>query len=181
MRLRAWDSASGAVSAAELHHQPAAAFRQKRKAFGIDPLGPRVVSEKIVETFKADGLVLHDLGNMIGTLVNVGIGEDQQNPFGRAFHEAASGFKNGDAGAFGADERAGYMEAVFRKKIIQVVAGDAAGDFGKALPDQIAVLIGDLLQRIAGFERRDRRHRGAIRPGRRTAEGGCPHVARCRF
>ena len=111
---------------AELDHQPSAAFGQKREAFGVDPFRARVADQKIVEAFEADGLVRHDLGNVVGALINVGIGDDQQHALGRAFDQAAGGFENRDAGAFGADEGAGDMEAILGQKKIQVVAGDAA-------------------------------------------------------
>ena len=38
------------------------------------------------------------------------------------------------------------MEAVFGKQVVQVVAGDAAGDVGELLADEIGVGVGDLLQ-----------------------------------
>ena len=49
------------------------------------------------------------------------------------------GFEDGDAGAFAADECAGNVESVFRKELVEVVAGDAAGDIGEALADEVAV------------------------------------------
>ena len=47
--------------------------------------------------------MLHDFGDVVGALINVGIGDNQEHAFGRAFDQAAGGFENGDAGAFGAD------------------------------------------------------------------------------
>ena len=126
--------------------QPSAAFGQQREAFGVDAFCSRVADQKIVEAFEADGLVRHDFGNVIGALINVGIGDDQQHALGRAFDQAARGFENGDAGAFGADQCASDMEAVFGQEVVQVVSGDAAGDVGETLADQIAVGGGDGLQ-----------------------------------
>ena len=99
-----------------------------------------VVDQKIVEAFEADGLVLHDFRNMVGALINVGIGDDQQHALRRALDQAASRFENGDTGSFGSDERARNMKAVFRQQVIQVVAGDAARNIGKSLADEVAIV-----------------------------------------
>ena len=90
--------------------------------------------------------MLHDLGDVIGALIDVGIGDDEQDALRRTFDQAAGGFENRGAGSFGADQGAGDVEAVFGEQVVEVVAGDAAGDVGKFLADQIAVLIGDLLE-----------------------------------
>ena len=82
---------------------------------------------------------------MVGALINVGIGDDEQHALGRTLDEAAGGFENCGAGAFGADQRAGDVETIFRQQVIQVVAGDAARDVGEVLADEVGVLIGDLL------------------------------------
>ena len=70
----------------------------------------------------------HDFGNVVGALINVGIGDDQQHALGRAFDQAAGGFENRDARAFGADQCAGDVESILGQKVVQVVAGDAAGN-----------------------------------------------------
>jgi hypothetical protein len=68
--------------AAELDHEPASAFGEQREAFGVDAFGAGVADEEIVEAFEADGLVLHDFGDVVGALKNVGIGDDQQDAGG---------------------------------------------------------------------------------------------------
>ena len=108
----------------------------------------RVLDEEVVDAFEADGLVRHDVGHVVGALVNVGIGDDQQHALGRTFDQAAGGFENGDAGAFRADQRARNVKAVFREQEIQVVAGDAARDVGVTAADQIAVGVGDVFQEL---------------------------------
>ena len=117
------------------------------------PFLPRVADEKVVEAFEADGFVAHDFGNMIGALINVGIGDDQQHAFGRTLDQAAGGFENGDAGAFGADESAGNVESILGQEVVQVVAGDAARDVGKALADEIAVGGGNAIAAWCRFRR----------------------------
>ena len=83
----------------------------------------------------------HDLGHMIGALVNVGVSNNQQNPCRRTLDQAACSLKHGNARAFGTDQRAGHVEAVFRKKKIQVVSRNPARNLRIALSNQIAVLI----------------------------------------
>ena len=124
---------------AELDHQPSAAFGQERESFGVDAFLSRVADQQFVEALEADGLVRHDLGHVVGALINVRIGDDQQHAFRRTLDQTAGGFENGDASAFGADERASDVEAILGQKLVQVVAGDAAGNVGEALADLIAV------------------------------------------
>ena len=104
-----------------------------------------MADENIVKAFEADGLVRQDCWNGVGALMNIRIADYEQHAFGRAFNQAASGFENRDAGAFGSNQGASDLETVFREKVIQVVAGDAARNLGKALANQIAVLRGDFL------------------------------------
>ncbi len=151
---------------AELNHQPSAAFGQQREAFGVDSFRSRVADQKIVEAFESDGLVRHDFGNVVGTLINVGIGDDQQHAFRRTLDQAARRFENGDAGALGADEGAGHVEAILGQKEVQVVAGDAAGDFGKALADEIAVVWRRWFAVWSRFRRGVRRLRRCVRSRR---------------
>ncbi len=121
--------------AAELDHEPASAFGEQGEAFGIAAFGAGVVDEEVVEAFEADGMVRHDFGDVVGALENVGIGDDQEDSCWRAFDEAAGGFEDCGAGSFGADQGAGDVESVFGEEIVEVVAGDAAGDVGEFLAD----------------------------------------------
>ena len=129
---------------AEFDHQPSSAFGQERQAFGVDSLQARIADEKIVDAFEANGLVRHDFGDVIGALKNIWIGDDQQHALGRAFDQTASRFEHCDAGAFRSDQRPRNVESVLGKKKIQVVAGDAARNFGKALADKIAIVVGEV-------------------------------------
>ena len=88
----------------------------------------------------------HDFGNGIGGEEDIGVADDEKHALGRALDQAASGFEDGDAGAFGADESARYVETVFRKQVVQVVAGDAARDVGITLADELAVGVGEILE-----------------------------------
>ncbi len=61
-------------------------------------------------------------------------------------YEAAGSFEDSDAGAFGAHQRAGDVEAVFRQEVVQVVSGNASRDIRKLAADLIAVTIGEFLE-----------------------------------
>ena len=84
----------------------------------------------------------HDFGDVIGALKNIGIRDDREHALGWAFDQAASGFERGDTGSFGADQGAGDVESVFGEQVVEVVAGDAAGDLGELLADESGVFIG---------------------------------------
>ena len=146
IRPRACDFGFGCGLAAELHQSQPLPSGSSARPSELMPLRARVVDEEIVEAFEADGLVLHDFGDVVGALIDVGIGDDQQDALRRTLDQAAGCFENRDAGAFGADQCAGDVEAVFGEQVVQVVAGDAARDVGELLADQIAVCVGDLFQ-----------------------------------
>ncbi len=55
------------------------------------------------------------------------------------------------AGAFGTDEGAGDVEAVFREQLVEVVAGDAAGDAGVFLADEGGVAVAEAFQACVDF------------------------------
>ena len=101
---------------AELDHEPASTFGKESKAFRVNAFGTGVTNEEIVEAFEADGLVRHDFGNVVGALINVRVSKDKQHAFGRTFDQPARGFENGDARAFGTDQRARNVEAILGQK-----------------------------------------------------------------
>src|SRR5581483_4976724 len=112
-----------------------------------------VIDEEVVETLQADRLIVEDFRHVVGALVDVGIGDDQQNPLRRALDQPAGGLQRCGAGSFRAHQGAGYVEAIFRQQVMQVVAGDATRDVGEFLADEVCVLIGDLLQGYADLFR----------------------------
>ena len=131
---------------AEFGQQPAAAFGQQRQPFRIDASTPRVFDQQVVNALEADRLVGHDIGDVIGALVDVGIGDQQQDSRRRAFHQAARGLQHRDAGAFGPDQRAGHVEAIFGQQEVEVVARNPAGNIGIALANQVGILIPEFFQ-----------------------------------
>ena len=106
-------------------------------------LAQHVVDHQAIEAFEADRLVLEHRGHVIGGDEGIGKAEHHQAAMLRAMSERAARLQHGNAGAFAAHQCAGDVEAVFRQQLIQVVAGDAARDPGKALADQLAVGIPD--------------------------------------
>ena len=58
---------------------------------------------------------------------------------GGLWHEPQPGLQHGDAGALGADQRAGDVEAVLGQQLVEIVAGDAARNFRIARADQVGV------------------------------------------
>ena len=103
----------GSCVGAEFDHQPATTFGQQREAFEVDALAAAGVDHDVVKTFEADGAMLHDLRDVVGADINVGPSDDQQHTRRRTLDQAAGGFENRDACAFGADERARYMKTTF--------------------------------------------------------------------
>ena len=154
LRSSAVDQASGACDSASdrvappnstISHPPPSGSRASPSE--LTPLRAVVVDQKVVKAFEANGFVLHNLRDVIGALINVGTADDQQHARRRTLDQAAGGFKNGDAGAFGTDECAGDVKAIFREQIVEVVSGDAARNIGELLANLIAVFVGDVLWR----------------------------------
>ena len=80
---------------------------------------------------------------MIGGDEGIGKSEHDQAAMLRAMLERAVGLEHGDAGALRAHQGAGHVKAVLGQQLVQVVAGNAAGNLGKTLPDQVAIGIPD--------------------------------------
>src|SRR5208337_1305990 len=91
--------------------------------------------------FEPDGAMLHDLRHVVCTDVNIWPSDDEQHTGRRTFDEAASGFENHDASAFGSDEGASHVETVFREQVVKVVSGNATRNIGKLAPHLLAIAI----------------------------------------
>ncbi len=136
---------------AELDEQEAAALGHERDVFAGEILALHELDQQAVKAFEADGLVLQDCGNVVGGDEGVCEAEHHELTVLRAVHELEIGFEHGDAGGLGADEGAGDVEAVFGKELVEVVAGDAAGDVGEALADERSVAVADTFQAGVDF------------------------------
>ena len=89
-----------------------------------------------------------NLGNGIGSGEDIGEADDRQHPLARARYQLEGGVEDGDAGALGADQRAGDVEAVLGQERIEVgVAGDAPRDPGETRADEVAVTPAEFVER----------------------------------
>ena len=86
-----------------------------------------------VDAFEADGFVLEEQGDVVGGDEDVVEADADEGAELGAFDEAERGAEDDGAGAFAADEGAGDVEAVFGEELVEVEAGDAAGDVGGSL------------------------------------------------
>src|SRR6202041_1747379 len=66
----------GDIVGSELYHQPAGAFGKHGEGIEVDALAAGGVDHDVVETFEADGTMLHDLGDMVGADEDVGPSDD---------------------------------------------------------------------------------------------------------
>ena len=67
---------------AELDHEPSATFREQRKPVEINAFAAAGVDDDVVETFEADGAVLHDLRDVVGANEDVGPPDDEEDAAG---------------------------------------------------------------------------------------------------
>ena len=82
------------------------------------------------------GLVFECERNGVGGEKRVGKAEHGEDAEGRAGGEVEGGGDDVGAGAFGANQGAGDVEAVLGEQFVEVVAGDAAGDAGEFFADE---------------------------------------------
>jgi hypothetical protein len=78
---------------------------------------------------------------VVASGVDIGIAEDEQRAYRWALDKAYGGLENCDTGALTADQGARHMETVFRQQLWQIVARDAAGNIGIALPYDVGIFI----------------------------------------
>jgi hypothetical protein len=128
----------------EFDQQPGAAIWQGRLAPRADALEAHVFEQHSVEAFESDRVVLHDHRHRGGGDVDVFVAEHQKAPDLRARHQANQSLEHGDAGAFGTHQSSRHVEAVLGQQLVQVIAGNAPGDFGEAFADLIAIGVAHL-------------------------------------
>src|ERR1700687_423077 len=136
---------------AEFDHQPATAFGQHGESVKVHALVAARVDHDVVKTFETDGSVLHDLRDVVGTDVNIGPSNDKQHARRRTFDQAAAGFENRDASAFGANQSARHVKAVFGEQVVEVVSGNAAWNVGKLAAGLLAIAVGEGLEAGGGL------------------------------
>ena len=101
--------------------------------------------------------MLQDERHIVGGDEGIGKAEADEDAARRAVHQAQRCFEHGDAGAFAADQRARDVEAILRKQLVEVVAGDAAGNFREALANERRVRSRMVSQAGVDFSRGGRR------------------------
>ena len=72
---------------------------------------------------------------MVGGEEDVGKADADEGAAGWGFDELEGGAEDDGAGTFAADQGASYVEGVFGEELVEVEAGDAAGDVGELLAD----------------------------------------------
>ena len=136
---------------AEFDYQPAAAFRQQRQAFEVHTLAPARCDHDVVQTFEADGAMLHNLRDVVGGKINIGPSDNEQHPRRRTLDETASGLENRDASAFRADQRAGHVKTAFGQQVVEVVSGNAPWNVRELAADLVAVAVREGLEAGVDF------------------------------
>ena len=127
--------------AAEFDEQPAAAFGQPGDGRQVQALAPAGLDQPVVEAFQADRAGLHDLGRSFGRLEDVAVAKNRERPTRRAGHEPDGRLQDGDARAFGPDQRPGDVEAVLRQQRLQREAGHEPRQLRIALANERPVAI----------------------------------------
>src|ERR1700740_2240212 len=132
------------IIASKFPQQDSPSFRKQfeiGRAFLAQP-----VDDAPFESFEANRTKFENRGHLFGSNENVRVAQSDQGPVLRAVNQPKLGFEHGDASAFTADERPRHMESVLRQKLIQVVAGDAPGNFWIPRADELAVLVANCSQ-----------------------------------
>jgi hypothetical protein len=99
---------------------------------------------RFVEGLERDRRVLvTERARRIPRAPGVGVADDEEGPIPRARHQPELRLQRERAGALGPDQRAGHIEAVLREELVEVVAGDPAGDLGEARADLVGVAVAE--------------------------------------
>ena len=168
---------------AHFDQQKADSVRQPVEIAQRETFAAHEIDEQIIEAFKTDGLVFEGEGNGIGGEKGIAEAEHREHAEGRAGGEIERGGDDVGAGAFRAHQRAGDVEVVFGQQLVEVVAGDAAGNARKLFAHQGGVAIADarqacvdLADAAAGADERVQLLRAALRP----PSSWCRRRERCR-
>src|SRR6185503_9156935 len=132
--------------APEFCKQPSPTCGKHRDAFRIDSLATRVVHEHIVHALEADRLMPQDLRYEIGAFEYIATANHNQQALGGTGYKPASDLESGHTGSLGTNQCPSNMEAILRKQVVQVIAGNAARDVRIFLTHELAVLIANATQ-----------------------------------
>ena len=132
--------------AAELDEQEAVPLGQHRLVLVVQVHERHVLDQDVVDALEPERLVGHHHRDVVACEAGVGEAEDEQAALGRAVDQADGRLEDRDAGALGARERGGDVEAVLGQEAVEVVAGDAARQLRVALADEVAVPVAEVAQ-----------------------------------
>ncbi len=90
--------------------------------------------------------MFEDLGDVVGGEEDVGKADADEGAAGRGFDELEGGSEDDGAGAFAAYEGSGEVEVVFGEELVEVVAGDSAGDLGEFPADFVGVGVANFFE-----------------------------------
>ncbi len=136
----------GLSGSAEFDDEEAVAGREEFEVGEIFLFAAEGFEEVAVDAFEADGFVFEDLRDVVGGEKDEREAEADEGAAGRGFDELESGAEDDGAGAFASDEGSGEVEVVFGEELVEIVAGDAAGDFGETGADLVGVGVADLFE-----------------------------------
>src|SRR6185437_7590273 len=131
-------------AAADFHHEPAFTFWQQGQVLAVGAaLLLDIFYEAVVEALQRDGRVLQHLGNVVPCLVHIRVAEQEDYALGMVVDELDLGFQDSNAGALGTYQGACQVDAavLVGYELVEVVAGNAADNFGKILLDQRLVAL----------------------------------------
>ena len=133
----------GLSCGAELDDEEAVAAGEELEVFDGFLFAAEGFEEIAVDAFEADGFVLKDLGDVVGGEEDIGEANSYEGAALGAFDELERSAQDDGAGAFAADEGSGEVEVVFGEELVEVEAGDAAGDAREFCADLIGVGVAD--------------------------------------
>ena len=167
------------VRAAELGQEPPGALRQQRQVVRVQARGAHPVDHDLIESLQSDAAAGEHLGDRVGGGVDIGVPQHQQHPCRRALDQPYGRLEHRHAGALGADQRAGDVEAMLGEQRVQVVARNPAWDVRKAFADPVGVPVAEVAEAgVDGAPAAPLRH-DAVQVGvRRRADGHARAVVR---
>ena len=136
----------GLRCSAELYEEEASAFGEEWEIGEGFLFAAEGVEEEAVHAFEADGLVREDEWDVVCGDEDVFEADADEGAELWALDEIECGTEDDGAGAFAADEGSGYVEVAFGEKLVEVEAGDAAGNVGELCADLIGVGVADALE-----------------------------------
>ena len=132
--------------AAKLDQEPGVALREELEAGHVLAGEAGVVDDLVVEPFDRDGAELLEPVRLVGRREDGGVSDQEQDAVLWAVNEAGLRAQDRNAGALGADEGAGDVEAVFGEQVVEVVAADAARDVRVVLANEAGVGVAEVAE-----------------------------------